>query len=392
MRILVLHNRYQLAGGEDTVAAQEVSMLRQRGHSVDLLLEDNSDIRTPLARINTAINSFYSFKSRNLVEARIREWKPAVVHVHNFFAKLTPSIYDACEKLGVPVIQTLHNYRLICPGATLFRNGRPCHNCVGRSLALPAIAHGCYRGSRIGTAVTALAFGLHRYLGTWNNSVTQYIALTEFGRKQFIAGGLPPEKIVVKPNAVEDPGPGKHEGNFLLYVGRLAEEKGIRVLLEAVKKNALPLPLKVVGTGPLQGEVAKLADAKKLEWVKQLQRDEIIGLMKDATGLLVPSLWYEGMPMVIVEGLATGLPVVASDLGSMPELVKHGENGLLFRPGDPESLSKAAVDLCSRPELQKQIHHAARAFYLKNCEPETSTRQLLDIYDESIHLREQVAS
>jgi glycosyltransferase involved in cell wall biosynthesis len=392
MRILVLHNKYQLAGGEDTVAAQEVSMLRQRGHSVDMLLEDNSDIRTPLARISTAINSFYSFKSRSLVEARIREWKPAVVHVHNFFAKLTPSVYDACQKFGVPVIQTLHNYRLICPGATLFRNGKPCQSCVGMPLALPAIVHGCYRGSRIGTAVTAASFGLHRYLGTWNNSVTQYIALTEFGRKQFIAGGLPSGKISVKPNAVEDPGLGTHKGNFLLYVGRLAEEKGIRVLLEAVRKNALPLPLKVVGTGPLQEEVAKLANTGRLEWLQQLQREKIIGLMKDATGLLFPSLWYEGMPMVIVEGLATGLPIIASDLGSMSELVKHGENGLLFSPGDAESLSKAAADLCNTPDLQEQIHRAARAFYLRHCEPGVNTRQLLKIYGESMLLREQVAS
>ncbi len=339
-------------------------MLRLRGHDVDLLLEENGDNRTPLARIGTAIDSFYSFKSRNLVEARIREWKPSVVHVHNFFAKLTPSIYDACQRLNVPVVQTLHNYRLICPGAILFRNGKTCQSCVGMSFAFPAIVHGCYRGSRIGTAVTAAGFGLHRYLGTWNKSVTQYIALTEFGRKQFIAGGLASEKIVVKPNAVDDPGPGPHTGSFLLYVGRLTEEKGIRVLLEAVEKCALPLPLKVVGMGPLQEEVGKLADAGKLEWLQQLPREKIIGLMKDATSLLFPSLWYEGMPMVILEGLATGLPIIASDLGAIPELVKkHGKNGLLF-VRETRSHCRKRLPCCAATAICKKRFTVWRARFI----------------------------
>ena len=391
MRILVLHNRYQQAGGEDTVVAQEVSMLRRRGHSVDLLLEDNSNIRTPLSRITTAINSLYSFKSRSLVEGRIRAWKPDVVHVHNFFAKFTPSVYDACQKLDVPVVQTLHNYRIICPGAILYRNGKPCQSCVGMTLAIPAIVHGCYRDSHVGTAVNAAGFGLHRLLGTWNNSVTQYIALTEFGRKQFIAGGLPAGKIVVKPNAVDDRGPGTHEGNFLLYVGRLVEEKGIPVLLDAVRKKALPLPLKIVGTGPLKEEVAKLAASGKLEWLEECPRESVLKLMKEATCLLFPSMWFEGMPMVILEGLATGLPIIASDMGSMPELVKHGENGLLFEPGDTESLAKAAARLCNDRQFQIKIHHKARAFYLENFEPLNNTLQLLAIYKDAMRSQEQVA-
>jgi glycosyltransferase involved in cell wall biosynthesis len=392
MRILVLHNRYQLPGGEDTAVAQEVSMLRRGGHTVDLLLENNDDIRTPFARIGAAVNSFYSLKSRNLVRARIRECKPDVVHVHNFVAKLTPSVYDACREVGVPVIQTLHNYRIICPGAILFRDGKPCETCVGMSLALPAIVHGCYRGSHVGTAVMAATFGLHRYLGTWNNSVARYIALTEFGRSKFIAGGLPPEKIIVKPNSADDPGPGKHEGDFLLYVGRLTEEKGIGVLLEAVKKNALPLPLKIVGNGPMQEDVARLADAGRLEWLPQCTREEVFRLMKDASCLLFPSLWFEGMPMVIVEGLATGLPIIASDLGSIPEMVKHGENGFLFHPRDTESLAKAVVDLCcSSREFQEQMRNNARAFYLDSFEPENNARQLLKIYRQSIRVHEQAA-
>ena len=232
---------------------------------------------------------------------------------------------------------------------------------------------------------------MHRARGTWNHAVTQYIALTEFGRRQFVEGGLPASKIVVKPNSVDDPGPGTHHGDYLLFVGRLTEEKGVRVLLDATRKNALPLPLKIVGTGPLDEEVAHVAAQGKVEWLKQRSREDVTQLMKDATALLFPSTWFEGMPMVILEGLATGLPIIASDLGSMPELVKNGENGVLFTPGDGEALSLAATRVCNNRELQEQIHRRARASYLEHFEPTRNTNQLLLIYEEALRVPERMA-
>jgi glycosyltransferase involved in cell wall biosynthesis len=384
MRVLLLHNRYQLAGGEDTVVAQESRMLLERGHDVELLLENNDSIDGFWAQLQTAVDSIYSRKSYSLVRARIREFQPDVVHVHNSFPKLTPSVYAACKDSGVPVIQTLHNFRIVCPGTLLFRDGHICQDCVGRTIAWPAILHGCYRNSCAGTAAVAAGTAFHHLRGAWKNAVSQYIALTEFSRRQFVAGGLPEAKITVKPNSVSDPGNGAHHEQFLLFAGRLTKEKGVHVLLEAASRELLPLPLKIVGTGPLAAEAAELRAAGKLEWLEQCSREEVLRLMKSAIGLLFPSLWFEGMPMVLVEALATGLPVIASDLGSMPEMIRHGETGMLFEPGNVGQMVGCAARLVSDNLLRENIQQSARASFLAHFAPDANVRRLEQIYECAI--------
>jgi glycosyltransferase involved in cell wall biosynthesis len=385
MRVLVLHNRYQFSGGEDTAVAQETGMLQERGHEVDLLLEDNDDVHGIGPQIQAAVNSIYSRKSYEIVRRRIAGKKPDVVHVHNFFPKFTPSVYTACRDAGVPVVQTLHNFRIICPGTLLYRDGHVCQDCVGRRIAWPGALHGCYRQSRVGTAVVAAGIGVHHLCGTWKKIVSQYIALTEFSRGQFIAGGLPEEKITVKPNSADDPGTGSHEGKFLLFAGRLTPEKGVRVLVEAATRNLLPLPLKILGTGPLSQEVANLGAARKVEWLEQCPRAEVIRLMKDAACLVFPSLWFEGMPMVIVEAFATGLPVVASNLGSMSQMIKHEHTGLLFEPENTQAMADCVSRLLADAALHSRIQRNARAEYLEQFDPEANTRCLLQIYERAIH-------
>jgi glycosyltransferase involved in cell wall biosynthesis len=384
MRVLILHNRYQLPGGEDTVVAQESQMLRERGHEVEILEENNDDIRGFRAQLQTAVVSIYSKKSYEVVRFRINQVRPDVVHVHNLFPKLTPAVYAACNDANVPVIQTLHNFRIICPGTILYRNGQICQDCVGRSIAWPGVMRGCYRGSCAGTAAVAVGTAFHHLRGTWKNGVSQYIALTEFSRSQFVAGGLPAEKITVKPNSVNDPGVGAHDGKFLLFVGRLTPEKGVRLLLQAASQNLLPLPLKMVGTGPLTQEVAPLAAAGKVEWLEQCSRADVLRLMKEATALVFPSQWFEGMPMVLLEALATGLPVVASNLGSMPEMIQHQQTGLLFAPGNVREMMNQTARLVSDQDLLEKIQQNARAEFLKKFEPEANTRHLLQIYQQAI--------
>jgi glycosyltransferase involved in cell wall biosynthesis len=359
-------------------------MLRERGHTVELLEENNDGIDGFWAQLQTALDSIYSRKSYELVRTRIRRFQPDAVHVHNSFPKFTPSVYSACVDCAVPVIQTVHNFRIICPGTLLFRDGHICQDCVGRTLAWPAALHGCYRNSRAGTATIALGTAFHHLRGTWKNDVSQYIALTEFSRRQLVIGGLPEAKITVKPNSVNDPGAGAHDGNFLLFAGRLAPEKGVCLLLEAATQNLLPLPLKIVGTGPMAPEAAKLQAAGKLEWLEQSPREEVLQLMKSATALLFPSLWFEGMPMVLVEALATGLPVIASDLGSMAEMIRHEETGMLFEPGNVGRMVDCTRRLVSDHLLRTSIRHNARASYLLHFVPEANVRRLEQIYERAI--------
>lgn len=265
MRVLVLHNRYQVAGGEDTAVRQEVSMLRQAGLAVDLLEVTNEHIQGPLQRAATALNLVYSVRSRDLVTARIAALRPDLVHVHNFFPVLTPSIYDADSR--IPFVQTLHNYRLLCANALLFRENKPCEDCVGKRIPWPAVQHACYRGSRAGSAAVALMLSVHRFRNTWSARVSRFIALTEFARTLFVNNlGIDAERIVVKPNAAPDPGVGDGAGGYALYVGRLSPEKGMLTLIAAAE-HGFGIPLKVAGTGPLSALVERAAANGGLEYL-----------------------------------------------------------------------------------------------------------------------------
>jgi len=229
----------------------------------------------------------------------------------------------------------------------------------------------------------AASFALSRLRHVWQTKVSRFIALTEFSKRKFVEGGIPDAKIDVKPNSTSDLGAGPHNGSYALYVGRLTEEKGIRVLLRAVE-SGLVGSLKVIGDGPLRDGVAKLHEAGKLEWLRQCSRDEVTGFMKKATCLLFPSLWFEGMPMVIAEGLATGLPIVASRLGSMSSLIADDVNGYLVEPGSMTELGSAVAKLTNDRPLRQRLQVAARENYLQRFEPDANCRELMKIYARAI--------
>jgi glycosyltransferase involved in cell wall biosynthesis len=388
LRILLLHNRYRIAGGEEAVVEAESALLREAGITVDLLEVRNDNIAGAAQTIKTALLTPYSPGGKRMAAERIRSFQPDVVHVHNFFPTLSPSVYDACRSAGVPVVQTLHNYRLICANGLLFRAGHACTECLGHTWGLPAIQHGCYRGSRMGSAAAAVMIGVHRVRKTWEERVDRFIALTEFARRLFAErAGIPPEKIVVKPNAARDAGEGDGLGGYALYVGRLSPEKGIETLLAAADAG-LGMPLVMAGSGPLQPKVEAAAGEGKLEFAGLQDASGVQQLMRRARLLVMPSLWYEGLPMVVPEAFSAGLPIAASRIGALETLITESDagesgDGVLFEAGNPRVLAETVRRFAAEPERQPGMRRRARATYEALYRPDANLKRLLDIYEQA---------
>ena len=375
--ILSIHNFYQKPGGEDAVFTSEAALLSSRGHAVSVHESRNDQIRSGYA---TAFRVVWNPASYGRVRRLLQPRPAAIAHFHNTFPLVSPSAYYAATAGGAAVVQTLHNYRLICPGALLQRNGTPCEECIHRSSLVPAIAHGCYRDSRTATAAVAAMLAVHRTAGTYQQVVDSYIALSEFARRKFIEGGLPAERIAVKPNFVSpDPGAGNGEGGYALFVGRLAKEKGIETL--AAAWHLLPaIPLRVAGDGPLHPTTW----SGGATYLGAQPHAQVIALMRDAHVLVFPSTWYECCPMTILEALACGTPVIASNLGSIPEFVRHGYNGLLFRPGDAEDLARQVRWAFDHPEELRAMRANARREFEEKYTAERNYNLLMAIYEQAI--------
>jgi glycosyltransferase involved in cell wall biosynthesis len=380
--ILLVHNFYQEPGGEDEVFRAESDLLESRGHHVVRYTAHNDQLRQ-MGALKSAQATLWNGAVYRELRRLIREVRPSVMHVHNTFPLVSPAAYYAAHAEKVPVVQTLHNYRLMCPSARFFRSGRVCEDCVHVPLPLPGVVHACYRGSRLASGVVAGMLSLHRVMGTWRREIDTYVALTENARQIFIRAGLPADRIVVKPNFVaHDPGLGAHKGNYALFVGRLVEEKGIRTLIQGWERLANDTPIKLVGDGPLRDEVAAAAGRiAGFDWLGRVPSHEVIRLMQEARVLVFPSIWYEGgLPMVIVEAYATGLPTIASDLGNMAHIVHHGRTGLHFKPGDPQALVAAVRSFWSDANKGSWMSEQARREYEDNYTPEQNYGILMRIY------------
>jgi len=382
MKILQVHNRYQLSGGEDVVVENEKRLLESKGHIVLQFIKDNKEIigysfLKKAKLINSAVWSKESFKE---VKELIKNVKPDICHVHNYMPLISPSVFYACYKMKVPVVQTLHNYRMLCSNAYLFRNGKACEKCVGKSL-YHGVKYGCYRDSRIQTFTVARMIEINKKKGTWNDKIDGYIALTNFSKNKFIEGGLPEDKIFVKPNFLfEDPGYSEKDENYFLFAGRLDETKGINVLIETATKSP-HIRFKVAGDGPLKKNIINIPN---VEYLGQLNKKELVEKIKNSTALIFPSLLYENMPMIIIETFACGKPMIASNLGAIAELIEDGRTGLLFEPGNANDLAEKIIWAFEHREEMKQMGMNARKEYEEKYTAEKNYLILMDIYQKAI--------
>lgn len=376
MHVLVVHNRYRERGGEDAVVEHEIGLLRSAGHEVTEYGRHNDEIEDSNPW-GPAVQAFWSRRTTRDFDELIRRRMPDVVHAHNTFPLISPSVFWAAARAGIPVVQTLHNFRPICPQGLLLREGRPCESCVGR-MPLPAVRHACYRGSRAQTALVAGVNLVHQSLGTWSRRVDRYIALSEFSRGRLLAGGLPAERVVVKPNSVPVP-EGVPEGprQGLLFVGRLSPEKGLDTLVQAASA-LLPGTVRVAGSGPMQrlleGEPAVVP-------LGHLGRAALRTEMARATALVLPSACYENAPLAVLEAFACGLPVIASRLGALAEIVEDGVTGLLFEAGHSSALRERMVWALAHPEQMREMGEAARQRHARSYAPQENLRRLLEIYE-----------
>lgn len=380
MKVLVLHNRYNYRGGEDAVFEAECALLREGGEEVETLEFDNRGFEGPVGKLLGACLSLFNPVSFLRTRRALKRFRPDVLHVHNLFSTATPSVIWAARSLQVPVVMTLHNFRLLCPSATLLHEGRIFEASLGAFFPWEAVRRRVYRGSLAQTFLLAAVLFFHRVLGTWRQ-VGRFVALSEFGRTKFLEGGLgvAPGRIVVKPNFVPDRGVSFAKGEEFLFVGRLSPEKGMPVLLQAFAGTAHRLA--IVGEGPLAPEVeAAVRGNPNLRLLGALPGAQVLDLMRSAKALVFPSVWYEGMPMVILESFSAGTPVIASRLGTMAELVRDGEDGLHFPPGDPAALRAALDRLAADRPLHDRICQGARAAWQARHAPGTNLEALRAVY------------
>lgn len=371
MRVLQLHTRYRQPGGEDAVVAAEAAMLRAAGHEVQALTAQNpSGARAGLGAL--ALSS-WNPAARRSAERVARDLRPDVAHVHNTWYAMSPSVLAGLSAAGVPVVTTLHNYRLACANALLYRDGAPCTDCVGAS-PWQGVRHRCYRGSVLQSAAAASNIALHGAAGTWAAHVRVFLALTEFARATFVAAGLPSSAILVRPNATADPGPRStppSASRTVLWVGRLVPEKGVDILLEAWRHRAHPpdldgdvnreLELVIVGDGPQRGALERAAPPR-VRLIGAQPPERVRDLLLAARALVFPSRWYEGQPMAVLEAFAAGVPVLAADLGGLAETVAPVGRRWLLPPGDAAAWARGLALLADGAEVDAAGARARRVY------------------------------
>lgn len=383
MRILIAHNTYQHRGGEDGVVESELALLRSHGHIVETWCRSNDEVAgMPLLAL--VRDTLWSRQTSVALTETINRFRPDLIHVHNTFPLISPSLYWAASRAGVPVVQTLHNFRLLCLNALFLRDGRVCEDCMGK-LPWQGVVRKCYRGAVAASAVLAGMLALHRGLSTYRSKVNRFIALTQFAKQKFVEAGFPEEKIVVKPNFYQARAEGvglRTEGrNGALFVGRLSEEKGVATMLDAWR--GLDISLRVAGEGPLL-EQHQWQHGANVKFLGRLSGEQVAKEMSQASYLVMPSECYEGFPMVLVEAFAHGLPVVASRLGAMAEIIENGVSGLHFEPGNPQDLAQKIQWLHDHPEECQQMGENAHREYEEKYTPEKNYELLMDVYRQAI--------
>ncbi len=390
IKVLIGHNHYRTSApsGEDTVCKNELALLKQnKVHVIPFeKFNDDLDDSTIRNKVSIAVEGAWSKKTYAELSQLIKETQPDIAHFHSIFPQISPSAYAACKDNGVPVVQTLHNFRPICPGALLMRNGKPCEDCIGTNL-LPALRYRCYRGSLLATGAIVYQITRNRLTGTYDNLVDRYICLTEFAKSRYIAAGFPADKITVKPNFL--PSANFTESNsfspYAVFVGRLTDEKGVRTLLNAWT-HVSNLPLKIIGDGALRNELESYATEHSLpvEFLGFRHNAEVLEIVGNATMQIIPSECYEGFPMVVLEAYGLGVPVVASRIGSLEEVVDEGVTGLKFKAGDPLDLSAKVNALKENVLMLNKMSSNAKKLFKDQYTADYNFKLLMSIYENVI--------
>ena len=382
MRVLQLHTLYRQPGGEDAVVRAEAEVLRRSGHEVVQYQAQNPP--GAAGAIGSLLLSPWNPLQARRVQGLAERIRPDVAHVHNTWYAQSPAVLWALRRSGVPTVMTLHNYRLVCANGQLFRDGAPCEDCVGAS-PWHGVQHGCYRHSMVLSVPAAGTIALHDRLRTWSLTVDRFVVLSEFAAERLVRGGLPPDRIELKPNFVADPGPRgapAAASATVLYVGRLSPEKGVELLVEAWRElGDGPLELVVVGDGPLRERLAR-RPAARLRLAGQLSAAEVRRQMLAARALVLPSVWYEGQPVAVLEALAAGLPVLGSGIGGVPELLAPLGRDWLAAPGEVASWV-AALRALADPERVEVASARARALYERSFSAATAARALEGVYERA---------
>jgi glycosyltransferase involved in cell wall biosynthesis len=392
MKILTVHNKYRFRGGEDESRESEDRLLISRGHEIREIIFDNKTI-AGVATWRAGLSASWSSRAYRKAHQELRAWRPDILDVHNFFPLASPSVHYAAWGLGVPVVQTLHNYRLLCPGALLFRKGAPCEDCIHSWFPWRGIVHRCYRASALQTSAVSLMIAVHRTLRTWERIVSQFIAVSEFEKRKFVEAGFPESKIMVKPNFVLDPGAPGMGGGELVFVGRLTPEKGVRTLLAAMALTNSSASLTIVGDGPLEAEVRSAAARDpRIRYLGRISQAKVLDLLGRATALIFPSEWYETFGRVAAESFARGTPVVAARIGAIAEIVEDGRTGIHFNPSDPQDLARRITWVHTNPANMAQMRVAARQEFEKKYTSERNYGLLMEAYSRAILNRRETMS
>ncbi|MFF4353598.1 glycosyltransferase [Streptomyces sp. NPDC001530] len=399
MHVLVVHNRYNSAqpSGENKVVDQEVALLRAAGHRVEVFERRSDTIadRSLLGKVAVPLLVPWNPAVRTELAARLRTERPDVVHVHNVFPLLSPAVLAACADAGVPAVATLHNYTQVCPPGTLQRDGRPCTECVGSAVPLPAVRHGCYRSSRLATVPLAVSLSVNRR--RWWSGVERFFCISAAQRDVLVRSGMPAERLAVKHNFVPEPGTCRaSDGEHVLYLGRLAEAKGVRLLMaawdEIAASGGVGAPLVIAGAGPLEPEVTAWAAGRDdVRYVGLLDPAECQKAIARSVAVVAPSTWLEAFGLVVVEAMAAGVPTVAAGHGAFVELVEDGVTGLLHRPGESASLASCIRRIAAEPARNREMGQAARRRYEQGFSPAVGLERLVEEYRTAIAGRSALA-
>jgi len=389
IKVLLVHNKYQISGGEDKVVEEEIRLLQKNSIVVTNYFTTNEKINVNglLNKFKTGINTIWSKKEYENIKRKIVKDKPDVIHFHNTFPLLSPSVYYASHELGIPVVQTLHNYRIACPGAMFLRDGEICEKCISGSL-INSIKYGCYRDSPLQTMPLSAMLYTHRFLDTWNKKVDKFIALTNFAKTKFEEIGISSEKIAVKPNFIQKShfvNPSSKE-NHVVFVGRISKEKGLHLLLEAWKKigSQIDAKLDIIGDGPLREEYeSKFSNIDNIKFHGKLDGENVLKYMSKAKYIVVPSVWYEGFPMTIVEAFSVNTPVITSNIGSLKEVVNDGITGFYFVNNNVNSLVEVLIRALLYPNYSTLQQNVKNQFDTKYTS-EANIKMLINIYKEVI--------